>query len=238
EIKIERVDMNQCNISNIVDVEYKGTAVKQKPVITYGDLSLEEGKEYKIKGYVGNTRIGLATITIQGLNDFKSTKEITFKITPGAIKGLSEKTKDTSSVTVEWDSVPNCSGYQVSYKTPYTDYLYYDTWTRETKLVVGASMDIEVWVRAYVIENGTRIDGDWGKPINVRTTDIPVYVAPQPTQNSNSNAYQSYSYMVWISSTGKCYHSKSSCSRMKNAWQVSVTEAQSMGLRSCSKCRP
>ena len=42
--------------------------------------------------------------------------------------------------------------------------------------------------------------------------------------------------MVWIPKSGKCYHSKSSCSRMKNPSQVSRSYAESRGYRACSKC--
>lgn len=42
--------------------------------------------------------------------------------------------------------------------------------------------------------------------------------------------------MVWISSSGKKYHSKASCSGMKNPWQVTVDEAISQGKEPCKKC--
>ena len=42
--------------------------------------------------------------------------------------------------------------------------------------------------------------------------------------------------MVWISGSGTKYHSKSSCSNMKNPWQVTVEEAQAQGRQPCKKC--
>ncbi len=42
--------------------------------------------------------------------------------------------------------------------------------------------------------------------------------------------------LVWICETGECYHSKSSCSRMKNPWQVTLSEAEEKNKRACSKC--
>ncbi len=41
---------------------------------------------------------------------------------------------------------------------------------------------------------------------------------------------------VYISKTGKCYHSKSTCSNMKNPSAVSIEKAISMGREPCSKC--
>ena len=42
--------------------------------------------------------------------------------------------------------------------------------------------------------------------------------------------------MVWISKSGSCYHSKSSCSGMKDPWQVTLSKAKSMNKRACKKC--
>lgn len=42
--------------------------------------------------------------------------------------------------------------------------------------------------------------------------------------------------MVWISSSGTKYHRRSSCSNMKNPWQVTVEEAQAQGRQPCKKC--
>ena len=52
---------------------------------------------------------------------------------------------------------------------------------------------------------------------------------PVPQQPSQGN-------MVWISGSGKKYHSNPNCSGMKNPWQVSIGEAQSMGREPCKKC--
>lgn len=41
--------------------------------------------------------------------------------------------------------------------------------------------------------------------------------------------------MVWISKTGKCYHSKSTCSNMRNPWQVPLSEAK-RDRKACTKC--
>ena len=42
--------------------------------------------------------------------------------------------------------------------------------------------------------------------------------------------------MVWISGSGSCYHSKQSCSNMKNPTHVTLSKAQSMNKRPCKKC--
>lgn len=42
--------------------------------------------------------------------------------------------------------------------------------------------------------------------------------------------------MVWIVDTGKKYHNRSSCSNMKNPYQVSKDEAIASGRDACKKC--
>ena len=42
--------------------------------------------------------------------------------------------------------------------------------------------------------------------------------------------------MVWIPRTGSKYHSRSSCSNMKNPSQVTRSQAESMGYDPCKKC--
>ncbi len=42
--------------------------------------------------------------------------------------------------------------------------------------------------------------------------------------------------MVWIPQTGSKYHSKSSCSGMKNPSQVTKSYAQNHGFTACKKC--
>lgn len=42
--------------------------------------------------------------------------------------------------------------------------------------------------------------------------------------------------MAWISGSETKYHSRLSCSNMKNPWQVTVEEAQAQGRQPCKKC--
>ena len=42
--------------------------------------------------------------------------------------------------------------------------------------------------------------------------------------------------LVWITASGKRYHSKSNCGRTKSSWQVTLSEARAMGLTPCGNC--
>lgn len=41
---------------------------------------------------------------------------------------------------------------------------------------------------------------------------------------------------VWITSTGKKYHSRSTCSNMKKPQKISLSKAKSLGYSACKKC--
>ncbi len=53
----------------------------------------------------------------------------------------------------------------------------------------------------------------------------------QPQQTNESNEKK-----VWISATGKKYHSRSSCSNMSSPQEVTVSEAEKRGYTPCKKC--
>ena len=44
--------------------------------------------------------------------------------------------------------------------------------------------------------------------------------------------------LVWIPKSGSKYHSKSTCSNMKNPVQVTLSEAKEGGYEPCKKCHP
>lgn len=62
------------------------------------------------------------------------------------------------------------------------------------------------------------------------------YAASGSSWGEGSNSAASGGQMVWISENGSKYHRNSSCSRMKNPWQVTLEEAQSQGRQPCKKC--
>lgn len=74
-----------------------------------------------------------------------------------------------------------------------------------------------------IVDEFDNINPDDTIPQNNTSNESVPQVAPQEN-------------MVWISSSGKKYHSKASCSGMKNPWQVTVDEAISQGKEPCKKC--
>lgn len=56
------------------------------------------------------------------------------------------------------------------------------------------------------------------------------------TVKSAKSSGTSSSSMVWICDTGSKYHSKKTCSRMKNPEKVTKEDAKEMGYEPCKKC--
>lgn len=90
-------------------------------------------------------------------------------------------------------------------------------------------------VYCYNVQPGIKINYATGAstgPSSSSSSSKPAS-SSKPTVTSNATTQ---TQMVWVSKTGKKYHSYSSCSNMKNASQVTKSEAESRGLTPCSKC--
>lgn len=56
--------------------------------------------------------------------------------------------------------------------------------------------------------------------------------------SSASDASDAAQDMVWISASGKKYHSRPDCSGMENATEITRQEALDMGKEACKRCNP
>lgn len=77
------------------------------------------------------------------------------------------------------------------------------------------------------------------KTSNGKTDVVTIEVKEKPIQaysNATVNKSNENTEMVWISGSGTKYHSKASCSKMKNPWQVTKQEAIDAGRQACKKC--
>lgn len=88
-------------------------------------------------------------------------------------------------------------------------------------------------VYCYNVQPGITINyatGDSSGPSNETTSKSSV------EQNNSNDDQVSNTEMVWIPKTGSKYHSKSSCSNMKNPSHVSKQVAIQRGYEPCKKC--
>ena len=115
-----------CNITNIENKAYTGKAITQNPVVTNGNVTLEENVDYMIT-YSGNTDVGTATMTFRGIGDYLGTITKTFNITAvdiskckitlanGSLVYKAERLKPAVKVTFNGKTVNSIYDYKVSY---------------------------------------------------------------------------------------------------------------------------
>lgn len=84
--------------------------------------------------------------------------------------------------------------------------------------------------------NSTQADPtETAAPTTVNTETDPPETEPPETEPPATEP-EADSAMVWISKSGKKYHSDPGCSNMKSPSQVTKAEAEAMGRTPCSKC--
>lgn len=90
-------------------------------------------------------------------------------------------------------------------------------------------------VYCYNVQPGITIDYATGNSFGPSVEPEPE--APKPQEPEDNNDYNSGSdEKVWIPQSGSKYHSKPSCSGMKNPSQVIKEEAEDMGYEPCKRC--
>ena len=67
-------------------------------------------------------------------------------------------------------------------------------------------------------------------------TETVAVTTERVTEPETTKAHTEVVTMVWISSTGSKYHSKSNCSGMTSARQISLEEAVNQGYTPCKNC--
>ena len=108
---------SQTAVRNVVDKTYTGSSITQQPVVTYGNYTMIQGKDYTLS-YKNNKKVGKATMTITGKGNYTGSATVSFKILP---KGTSVKKlrKKGRTLTVKWKkqsrkmSTSRITGYQV-----------------------------------------------------------------------------------------------------------------------------
>ena len=95
---------------------------------------------------------------------------------------------------------------------------------------------IQFNVYCYNVQPGITIDyatgNSSGNTIQPDDNDTPI----DDNTSGDNDEQDEQSEMVWIPSSGTKYHSKSTCSNMKNPTQVTKEEAEEKGYEPCKKC--
>ncbi len=149
----------------------------------------------------------------------------------------------TSSVNVTWAAKKGASKYRIFYKEPGNSWKTAAT-TTGTNYTVKGLISGRTYVFAVRAMNaaGTSYTSAMGltsKPIECKVLPTPTPTPiPAPTENPSSQITTPVyvGSMVWISSTGSKYHSRSSCSNMRRPSQITLSQAIAWGYTPCKKC--
>lgn len=147
--------------------KYEYTGSEQKPLITvsYGNRVLKNNVDYKIS-YKNNIKIGTATVTITGKNNFTGAVMKTFNIVPGKVTSLKQSAQNYSSTGIQmsWNKVPGAAGYVV-YRSTSKNGTYKLLKTvaansfKNSYLKSGSKFYYKV--RAYKTVNGKKVYGEY-----------------------------------------------------------------------------
>ncbi|UEL49181.1 leucine-rich repeat protein [Terrisporobacter hibernicus] len=106
------MDIKQLTIENLSNREYTDKEIKPKLIIKEGNKLIKEGYDYTLS-YKNNKNIGLATILIQGKDNYYGQRTITFKIVPKTITKISQTYSSANRIELSWNKISGVSGYRI-----------------------------------------------------------------------------------------------------------------------------
>lgn len=114
-----RKDIAKVTVDAVKDVEYTGKAITPDLTIKYEGAKLIKGEDYQLS-YANNIKVGQAKITITGINSYKGSKVVYFKIKndiPQQPVINSASVVSNKYVNLKWKTVPGATGYRLYRKS-------------------------------------------------------------------------------------------------------------------------
>lgn len=103
EFKILRKNIAQIGsdvvVEDIKDQIYTGSAITPKPMVTWGEMILEQDVDYRITSYENNTGLGEASLTIEGIGNYEGTVKKNFRIVKVPMERMTFKYTDVWTYT-------------------------------------------------------------------------------------------------------------------------------------------
>lgn len=169
-----------------------GKQISVPVVITTKDnVHLENNKDYKI-AYSNNTNPGKATITINGLNNYKGTVVKTFIITPMKTNGLKLSSKSEQSLKLSWTKQTGVDGYKVEkYNSKTKKYeLYKDVKTNSiTVSALSPASNYSFRVRSYKTIDKKVYYGAYSSVLTAKTSSAKVNKTSISKLTAKTNAF-------------------------------------------------
>ena len=155
--KIYKRNISAASTSNITTKIYTGSYIKPTLSLTYNGYNLTKGVSYKVS-YKNNKNIGVATITITGINNYTGKITKTFKIIPKKTTISSSKFSG-QKITLKWKKVINATGYKIYMAKGNNSYSLYKTIKgnsilKYTTPKLNRGTTYHFFIRSYKIVNG------------------------------------------------------------------------------------
>ena len=115
------VSIAGAKIAAVGNQVYTGKKIRPSVKVTCKGTDLTEGTDYTVT-FKNNQEVGVATVVVKGIGNYKGKAETTFKIVPQAVKILSLKA-GKQQLTVRWETNAQADGYEIEYslKKDFTD---------------------------------------------------------------------------------------------------------------------
>ena len=111
------INIKDCTVANITNRAYTGKNITPAPVIKNNGQTLKKGTDYTLS-YKNNKNVGVATVTITGINNYKGSVKKTFKIVPKGTSLVKLTTPKSKQLKVTWKKqTTQTTGYQIQYST-------------------------------------------------------------------------------------------------------------------------
>ena len=170
----EKKSISKAKIKGVKSAVYKGKPITLKIKVSLGGKTLKKGTDYSV-AYSKNTRVGTATVSIIGKNDYSGRVTKHFKINPkptklkrikpikrGFIAFISKRTKQTTGYQVQ---------YSLNRKFKKSKKRIVNNKRIEYKAVKGLKHKKKYYVRIRVYHKVGKKNyySKWSKPLRVKT---------------------------------------------------------------------
>ena len=104
--------VNDLEVDAISAKNYTGKALTPAVTVRDGDKVLTQDVDYTVS-YSNNTKVGKASVRINGIGRYSGSKLVNFNIKPAKVKGMKVVKATTTSVQIKWNENENADGYYI-----------------------------------------------------------------------------------------------------------------------------
>ena len=184
----EKEELSNCTVSNITNKTYTGSDIKPGLTVKYKGVELLKDVHYKLV-YSNNKNPGKATVTIEGIGNFKGNIKKTFIILPGKVTGLKANNQKKDSIKLNWKKQDGVTGYKLysyNYKKKKWEYVGK---TSNNSYTVKKLKDGTVYkyrVRAYKNIDGKQYMGEYSSSLKTATQTKTPKISKITTKNKKA----------------------------------------------------